>query len=65
MIDLPPRGMSVAGVLRALGPYLLAGAVYITLGALEPRFLLSWTEGIGFVFLAVWVLPALVRRLRR
>lgn len=65
MIDLPPRGTSLAGVARGLAPYVVAGAVYIGLGVLEPRLLLSWFEGIAFVFAAVWALPALARRLRR
>jgi hypothetical protein len=65
MIDLPPRGATLAGALRALAPWLVAGAVYAGLGVLEPRLLLSWAEGIGFAFVAVWALPALVRRLRK
>lgn len=47
------------GVL-ALTLYVLAGAVYITLGVFFPRVLLSWVEGAGFLLLAVWLLPALV-----
>lgn len=50
---------------RAVAPYLVAGAIYIALGAWEPRLLLSWAEGIAFVFAAVWAIPALYRRLRR
>jgi hypothetical protein len=51
--------------LRAVVPYALAGAAYTALGAWEPRFLLSWAEGILFVLLAVWAIPAAWRRLRR
>ena len=44
--------------------YLAAGAVYIVLGVVIPELLFSWVEGAVFLLLAVWVLPALVRRLR-
>ncbi|MBI4570903.1 MAG: hypothetical protein HY723_03050 [Chloroflexi bacterium] len=47
------------GVL-ALALYVLAGAVYVTLGVFFPRVLLSWVEGAGFLLLVVWLLPALV-----
>lgn len=43
-----------------LALYLVAAAVYITLGVFFPKILLSWVEGAGFLLLAVWVLPALV-----
>ena len=44
--------------------YLAAAAVYITLGVFFPRVILSWVEGAGFLLLAVWLIPTLVR-LRR
>ncbi|MBI1885123.1 MAG: hypothetical protein HYS09_02215 [Chloroflexi bacterium] len=50
--------------LAGLAPYLVAGGVYITVGVFVPEALLSWVEGIGFVLLAVWGIPALVRFLR-
>ena len=50
---------------KGLVPYLVAGALYVALGVWEPLFLLSWAEGIGFLLLAVWAIPALVRRWRR
>lgn len=56
--------MRLAG-LGTLVLYLSAGATYIALGVLEPRLLLSWIEGAGFLLLAVWLLPFLVSRLRR
>lgn len=46
------------------GPYVAAGAAYVTLGVLNTRLLLSWVEGIGFLLLCVWVIPALLRRRR-
>lgn len=53
MIDRPPSAAYVQRHLRALIPYVIAAAAYITLGGWEPRFLLSWIEGIVFVFIAV------------
>jgi len=41
--------------------YVVAGAVYITLGVFWWRLLLSWVEGAGFLLLAVWLLPMAVR----
>lgn len=47
------------------GPlYLAAGAVYVVVGIFLPDFLLSWVVGAGYLLLAVWIVPALVRRLR-
>ena len=51
--------------LRGVVPYLVAAALYVPLGVWDPRFLLSWAEGIAFVFAIVWVIPALYRRWRR
>lgn len=50
--------------MRELALYLTAGVVYIALGVAWPDLLLSWVEGTAFLLLAVWLLPALVRRLR-
>lgn len=44
--------------------YLVAGAVYIALGVAVPEFLFSWVEAAVYLLVAVWILPALVRRLR-
>jgi hypothetical protein len=49
---------------KELALYLGAGAAYIVLGLVEPGFLLSWIEGAAFLLLAVWILPAAIRRLR-
>lgn len=50
--------------MRELSLYLAAGAVYIALGVAVPELLFSWIEGAVFLLLAVWVLPALLERLR-
>jgi hypothetical protein len=50
--------------LHPLTLYLIAGAVYVTLGVFYPRVLLSWVEGAGFLLLAVVIIPMLLRRLR-
>ena len=44
--------------------YLAAGAAYVALGVFVPEFLLSWPVGVAFVLVAVWLLPAFVRRVR-
>jgi hypothetical protein len=50
--------------MKELTLYLAAAVAYIALGLIEPRFLLSWIEGAAFLLLAVWILPAAIRRLR-
>jgi hypothetical protein len=49
---------------RELALYLAAGAAYVALGVAVPELLFSWVEGAAFLLVAVWILPALVRRLR-
>jgi hypothetical protein len=49
---------------RELAVYLVAGAAYVALGVAVPELLFSWVEGAAFLLIAVWVLPALVGRLR-
>jgi putative Ca2+/H+ antiporter (TMEM165/GDT1 family) len=49
---------------REVALYAAAGVAYVALGLLWPDALLSWVEGAGFLILAVWILPAVVRRLR-
>jgi hypothetical protein len=49
---------------RELLLYVAAGVAYIALGVAVPELLFSWIEGAVFLLLAVWVLPALVERLR-
>ena len=45
---------------RAL--YLLAAVAYVGLGVLMPELLFAWPVGAAFLLLAVWVAPALLRR---
>ena len=45
--------------------YCAAAAVYIVIGVAYNDFLLSVVVGMGYLVLAVWLLPAAVRRLRR
>ena len=51
--------------MRELALYVAAGIAYIALGVWEPNLLLSFFEGTAFLLLAVWILPAAVRRLFR
>jgi hypothetical protein len=50
---------------RELALYLVAAVLYIGLGVAYPPLLFSWVEGTAFLLLAVWIVPALVRRLLR
>ncbi len=45
--------------------YVAAALAYIAVGVAEPSLLLSFFEGAAFLLLAVWILPAVVRRLTR
>ncbi|MBD0328920.1 MAG: hypothetical protein ICV64_02300 [Thermoleophilia bacterium] len=49
---------------RTLALYLAAAVVYITLGVFVPEVLFSSLVGIAYLLLAVWVVPALVARVR-
>jgi hypothetical protein len=44
--------------------YLGAAIAYVGLGVAVPELLISWPVGAGFLLLCVWLIPALVRRLR-
>jgi uncharacterized membrane protein (DUF485 family) len=50
--------------MRELTLYLVAGAVYIALGVAVPELLFSWVEAAVYLLVAVWLLPALVKRVR-
>ena len=52
---------------RVWEPALYAGAAvsYITIGVIVNEFVLSWVVAFAWLLLWVWVLPTLVRRLRR
>jgi hypothetical protein len=45
--------------------YCAAAAVYIAIGVAYNDFLLSVIVGMAYLVLAVWLVPAAVRRLRR
>ncbi len=49
---------------KTLLAYLAAAAVYIALGVILPELLLSWIVGVAYLLVAVWLVPALVRRVR-
>jgi fatty acid desaturase len=49
---------------RALAVYLAAAAVYVALGVVLPELLLSWIVGVAYLLVAVWLVPAVARRLR-
>lgn len=51
--------------MRELALYLVAAGLYIALGVAYPSLLFSWVEGTAFLLLAVWIVPAFVRRLLR
>lgn len=53
------RRRALLNDLRALRPYLVAGALFITFGVIEPRFMLNWSPGIILLLLVTWVIPAL------
>jgi hypothetical protein len=61
----PPEPSPFRRWLATLLPYVVAGVLYIALGVWQPRFLLSWSEGIIFLMLVVWGIPELWRRRRR
>jgi hypothetical protein len=50
--------------MRELTLYLVAGVVYIALGVAVPELLFSWVEAAVYLLIAVWILPALVGRIR-
>jgi hypothetical protein len=49
--------------LRELAIYVAAAAVYIGIGLYNVDFLLSWPVAAAYLFLAVWLVPAAIRRL--
>ena len=65
MIDRPPSLRYLREHAATLLGYLIAASAYITLGVWEPRFLLSWAEGILFLMFALWAVPAAVQWMRR
>jgi len=49
--------------LNVFGGYCLAAAVYIAIGVAWIDFLFSFWVGLGYLLLAAWLIPTLVRRL--
>lgn len=49
---------------RDLAVYLVAAAIYITIGVVFLEFMLASVVALGYLLIAVWLLPALYRRLR-
>jgi len=48
--------------LRVFAGYCLAAAVYVAIGVAVTDFLLSFWVGVGYIVLAAWAVPALLRR---
>jgi hypothetical protein len=49
--------------LAVFGGYVLAAGVYIGIGLYTVDFLLSYWVAVAYVLVAVWLVPAAVRRL--
>ena len=58
--DVPSRSD-----LLVFAGYCAAAAVYIAIGVAYNDFLLSVVVGMGYLLLAMWLVPTAVRRLRR
>jgi hypothetical protein len=58
-IGKPPSKRQLA----AFAGYLIAAAVYVTVGVFYTDFLLSVFVGAGYLLLVAWLVPAGVRRL--
>ena len=50
--------------MRELALYVVAGVIYVVLGIAVPELLFSWAEAAVYLLVAVWILPALIGRLR-
>ena len=50
--------------LRGLRPYLIAAVIYITIGVIQPKFVLNWTPAYLLLLLVIWIIPALWQRWR-
>src|SRR5262249_36959036 len=55
-------GVPDRGDLLVLVVYLAAAAVYVLIGVFVTDLLLSVFVGVGYLFVAVWLVPAAVRR---
>ncbi len=66
--DEGDRRSSLGDALRRYNELILygaAGVAYITLGIFVKQALALWIEGAAFLLLTVWLLPALISRIRR
>ncbi len=66
--DEGDRRSSLGDALRRYNVQILygaAGVAYITLGIFVKQALALWIEGAAFLLLTVWLLPALISRIRR
>ena len=50
--------------IAAVTPYGLAAVVYVVVGAFFTGFLLSVFVAMGYLLVAVWLVPAVARRIR-
>ena len=50
--------------MRELALYAAAAAVYVAVGVAVPEVLLAWPVGAAYLLVAVWLVPAALRRLR-
>jgi hypothetical protein len=50
--------------LTVFGGYLLAAGVYIGIGLYTVDFLLSFWVALAYLVVAVWLVPAVIRKLR-
>ena len=57
------RGRPTKRQLTTFAGYVLASAVYVTIGVFYTDFLLSVFVGIAYLLLMAWLVPAAVRRL--
>ena len=49
--------------MRELAAYGIAGVVYVGIGIVVPAFLFSWVVAAAYLLVAMWLVPAAVRRL--
>jgi hypothetical protein len=54
----------VANDRRDLALYLVAAAIYITIGVLFLEFMLASVVALGYLLVVVWIAPAIYRRFR-
>jgi hypothetical protein len=63
-VRLRPLDLPRQRDLRGFLPYLAAGAVYIAIGVAYTPFLLAWYTAMAYLLVVLWIVPAIVRRLR-